>query len=69
MIGSIHQLNGLRTWRLWPSFTQPPRNRVAQVLGKTTVDQIVEIVSAHRPARKMHSACRQRKPSQMEHHT
>jgi hypothetical protein len=26
------------------------RNRVAQALGKTTVEQIVEIVSAHRPA-------------------
>jgi hypothetical protein len=37
------------------------RNRAAQALGMTPVEQIVEIVSARRPARKMHSACRQRK--------
>jgi non-heme chloroperoxidase len=37
------------------------RNRAAQALGMTPVEQIVEIVSAGRPARKMHFVCRQRK--------
>jgi hypothetical protein len=35
------------------------RNRAAQALGMQPVEQIVEIVSARRPARKMHSACRE----------
>jgi hypothetical protein len=37
------------------------RNRADEALGMTPVEQIVEIVSASRPARKMHFVCRQRK--------
>jgi hypothetical protein len=47
------------------SFTQSSRPGA----GKTTVEQIVEIGSARRPALEMHTACGNAGNSKMEQHT